>query len=360
MQILVKTGTGEPVPVKIDPSDTVSSLTHVIYSITNIHPQGQRLFFNGRYLNNNKELREYEIGENATIDLITRVFDFFEEEKRYTPISKQKKPVLLFNSIQEDVVRRIIKFLDIRELVAFSLTSKNAYDLVNYDHNNWNTLAKKLRIGDCKEDCLQILWDESYAVRQAALIISDAEKVLRTALANTYNLKNHVKCIISQDGPAIKVRISNEGKMNVRIPLRQKIWEESISILVYDAKTKTYITTLRKEQTNNRENYEKIILKPKESLQTEFYIEGEEVDRGIIVVACSPKMVIDYLKHLVSMETNPFSLSFWQDQWKNYNETEWSGGRFISNALVFQAPDVYLHPDVTLLDEDECDYTESM
>jgi hypothetical protein len=357
MQIVVKPSDSQVLLIDIDPTESIHYFSQLIHNKTNILPSHQKLFYQGRYLNYNKTLSEYNVTSDSVVTLQTRSL----EQHHYLPVSNEKKPVMLFGLISDDViVKRIITYLDIRELVSFSLTCKNAYDLANDDPELWTILAKNLQIGQCKEDCLLILWDESYDTRKEKYTRSDAEKVLRFGILDAYNKRNDVKCLLTQDDSAVQVTIINEGKQNVRLPLRHVVWVESISLLVFDATTREYITTFHHEPVNNTDPLDRIILKPNDSIKVEFCIEGEEADRGIIVVACSQKMVVDLLKYVAAMETNPFHLMFWREQWKNLNEAEWTGTRFISNALQFMAPDVYIHPEALLLDDDECDYTESM
>lgn len=356
MILAVKPVTGiETFNIRVDPTQTVSKLGSQIEQLSNVPFEQQRLFFNGRFLNNTKTLQDYSIKDGSTIKLVIKKNDTLN----YFPIAKEKKPVVLFHVIDDPhVIKRIFVFLDIRELVAFSFTCSNVYDMINGDEAIWRDLAKSLHIGNSKSDCLLILWDDQYDLRQELAVRSDAEQVLHVALVDGYNQRNEVKCRLVQDESEVKVVIINESKSNVRLPLRRDSWIENISLLVFDAESQQYITTLKSTTKICGKEHDKVILKPQEHISTQFYIEGEEADRGIIVVACSANLMIDYLKHLATMQTNPFSFDFWREQWKGYNEIEWNGGRFISNALQFEPLDVYKHPSAILLDDDECNYTE--
>ncbi|KAL0484844.1 Nedd8 [Acrasis kona] len=356
MHFSVNSPNSEPFCVNIETHDLVQYIRDQLHEITSIPQEEIRLFMNDRYLNNNKTLSTYYPKQNSSIKIVR------QNPTHVVPVTPYIDSNEIIKGLDTELLLKVIKYLEIKDLVSLSLTNHVIYDLVNKDEGVWNKLATRLNIGDSKIDCLNILWDEFYDYRQDLNIVKDAQVLREKAVQNLYNNKNSVKCVSTQEESTVVVTIINTGSINIRLPFHTNDWSEHISLLVFDAETELYITTFtnpsKVSSTATNQTSSTIILKPEESITTEFNIEGEEADQGIIVVAVSTDMTKHYIKYITSIETNPFSIKFWQDQVKNYDVEEWDGGRFISNTLLFKAPDVYICPSAILLDENECNYTD--
>jgi len=73
MQIFIKSLTGDTISLTVDPSDTIQSIKQKVYEKEDISPEFQKCIFNGRLLQDNMILSDYNIQNLSTIHLVTRV-----------------------------------------------------------------------------------------------------------------------------------------------------------------------------------------------------------------------------------------------------------------------------------------------
>jgi hypothetical protein len=107
--------------------------------------------------------------------------------------------------------------MDITSLIAFSLTSKNSYNLVNKDYRIWERIGTSYNIGDTKLDCLYWLDDSFQPIKDGK-----AEKkrkaierlLLPKAINNEYNNSSDINCELVVNGSAIASIIKNSFYMN--------------------------------------------------------------------------------------------------------------------------------------------------
>ena len=72
LQLFIKTLTGETIDIQVAPNDSIKKIKEEIDKKKNILPRQQKLMFNGKELNDNGIINEYNIENNSTIHLIIR------------------------------------------------------------------------------------------------------------------------------------------------------------------------------------------------------------------------------------------------------------------------------------------------
>jgi hypothetical protein len=140
-------------------NDTFECIKQKILDKEGIPVQRQRLMYSGKIMFNYKHLNDHNIQMEATLHLITRLPA--SEIDKFVPIATTKQEIRLFGTLPEDITQHTIQFMDITSLIAFSLTSKNSYNLVNKDYRIWERIGTSYNIGDTKLDCLYWL-DDSF------------------------------------------------------------------------------------------------------------------------------------------------------------------------------------------------------
>ena len=73
LQLFIKTLTGETIVIQVSPNDSIKKIKEEIDKKKNILPRQQKLMFNGKELNDNGIINEYNIENNSTIHLIIRL-----------------------------------------------------------------------------------------------------------------------------------------------------------------------------------------------------------------------------------------------------------------------------------------------
>ena len=73
LQLFIKTLTGETIDIQVAPNDSIKKIKEEIDKKKNILPRKQKLMFNGKELNDNGTINEYNIENNSTIHLIIRL-----------------------------------------------------------------------------------------------------------------------------------------------------------------------------------------------------------------------------------------------------------------------------------------------
>jgi len=74
MHIFVNTNSGKTITLNVKSSDIINIVKEKIFINEQIHPEYQRLVFNGLDLTNTKTLRDYKISKNSTLYLTIRVY----------------------------------------------------------------------------------------------------------------------------------------------------------------------------------------------------------------------------------------------------------------------------------------------
>lgn len=69
MQILIKTPSLKLIPLNVEPSDTISSVKAKIQALESIATNHQHLSFNGKLLEDNRTISDYQI-KNASVILL--------------------------------------------------------------------------------------------------------------------------------------------------------------------------------------------------------------------------------------------------------------------------------------------------
>ena len=122
LQLFIKTLTGETIDIKVSPNDSIKKIKEEIDKKKNILPRNQKLMFNGKELNDNGTINEYNIENNSTIHLIIRLTsleifvkdsndrsitlvvdldDTIEKVKKlYYEKTQEQITILLFNGVQ--------------------------------------------------------------------------------------------------------------------------------------------------------------------------------------------------------------------------------------------------------------------
>lgn len=70
MQIKVKTLTGRPIEIDVDPSDAINRIKEKIEEKEGIPPPQQRLIFGGKALTDTNTIAYYNIEAGATLHLV--------------------------------------------------------------------------------------------------------------------------------------------------------------------------------------------------------------------------------------------------------------------------------------------------
>ena len=88
-QIFLRMPDGRAQTLEVEPSDSIAWLKQKIQGWTGIHPDQQRLFFNGQELEDGRTLSDYDIQKEMFLDLVLR-----ETTTTSTPIPVNLMPSL--------------------------------------------------------------------------------------------------------------------------------------------------------------------------------------------------------------------------------------------------------------------------
>jgi ubiquitin C len=72
MKLFVKTYTGKTITLEAESTDTIESVKQKIQDKEGIPPDELRLVSTGRELENDRTLRDYNIGKNGVIHIVVR------------------------------------------------------------------------------------------------------------------------------------------------------------------------------------------------------------------------------------------------------------------------------------------------
>jgi len=73
LQLFIKTLTGDTITIEVPPDCSIKKIKEEIAKKKDILPRQQRLMLNGRELNDDKNVSDYNISNNATIHLIIKL-----------------------------------------------------------------------------------------------------------------------------------------------------------------------------------------------------------------------------------------------------------------------------------------------
>ncbi len=340
---------GKIINLEVEPNDTIATVKRKINDKERIPFDKFYCRHRGRRLLENRTITDYNIQSESVI-----LLPMYKPKKPYKSISKSNKQVLLFGELDNDIIHYIIPFLDVTELVTFSLTCSRVYDLVNVNREHWSQLAQKLQIGYSKADCLELLYMQLEPIRQridAKLKVeaeyADSIRVLGVALLNSFNANSDIKCELEVKRSIATLTITNKTNGSIKLPLAQpspvENWDEGFSMYVYHGISKELkqmvckekYTEVATEKMATQEDF--LILKPFESVTTQFKYDYTPNDFLIFVaVMLSPSKT--WWRQVMMKDTNPFTRLFWEDLWKNRGITTYSGDRLISNAVTVGSP----------------------
>jgi hypothetical protein len=80
MKIIVKSLQGKSITLYVEPWFTVNDVKNYIQNETGQHPRTNKLIFNGKYLEDNKKLSDYNIENNSTIHSYISMYDVDEKK----------------------------------------------------------------------------------------------------------------------------------------------------------------------------------------------------------------------------------------------------------------------------------------
>ena len=73
MKIFVKTLTGDTHELQVEKETLIEDLKETLWSLTEKAPEEQRLIFAGKQMEDGKQLADYNIYEESTLHMVTRL-----------------------------------------------------------------------------------------------------------------------------------------------------------------------------------------------------------------------------------------------------------------------------------------------